>query len=412
MKDKVIKLKLGKILDFIIALSVIINSGTAISIVYLNISFFLLVLSFGILLYRYAKFIRLKNKKLTLLNFNVILILIGVILSSIINFSTPYIIPNIKFILLILSAFFIVKLYDKDILINFFIKYMFYICLISLIFYTISIISPQIIKSFPIITNINDVDYYSIGIYNAATYSLARNMGIFWEPSLFASFICFATLLEIHYTNKISIFRIVLFIVSLLTSQSTGGYLCYIIILATIPIKSRIKTFSEFKGMCILITCILLIMNWDSILYYLYTLNPLVFSKLVQKDHSISYFARTSCPEVNLMIFKSHFLFGAGIGNTGNIFYKITRGVVSQTSTTTYSMAVFGLIGLALPMSFVYKVLFHNKKGVILKIFIILVVFIIINKESHFNFLLTYILFFLFLEKNMQVIEQKELCLK
>lgn len=38
--DKVIKFKPSKMLDIIIVLSAIINSGTAISVVYLNISFF------------------------------------------------------------------------------------------------------------------------------------------------------------------------------------------------------------------------------------------------------------------------------------------------------------------------------------------------------------------------------------
>jgi len=276
-----------------------------------------------------------------------------------------------------------------------------FIVTVSLIFYALfSYFNFPI--NLPVFKNINEVEYYNgiiffiIKGFNGSTILMenARNVGAFWEPGVFSTFIIFALIFEIAIKERISKFNILIFSLGLISTFSTSGYLMFVLLLFLFLQKKLkgIKAGIFFTISIGLFTVAFL--NILNIVKYLYNFMPVLFGKFLQESASVS--ERLEAPLSNWHIFLQSPLFGSGLGKVDYLFTSMTNA--SQTSTSTYYLAAFGIFGISYIYFFVHGVLKYNPISIYARMIILLIILLQINKESHFLFSATYIIMFYFLK--------------
>lgn len=134
---------------------------------------------------------------------------------------------------------------------------MFYLSLISLLFWLILLISPELLESIVrtfafskphsedgnVLANmiVYTLSNYDYGITEFNISFLLRNPGFAWEPGAFASMICLAIFCNILRTNfKLTNNKaLIVFLITLLSTQSTTGLSVFVIIIVVWLFSSR-----------------------------------------------------------------------------------------------------------------------------------------------------------------------------
>ncbi|MFC2152000.1 O-antigen ligase family protein [Bacteroidota bacterium] len=274
-----------------------------------------------------------------------------------------------------------------------------FIVFISLIAY-ILINFVKIPINLPTFVNVNGVEYYNGLIFFAIkrfaaypTPQMHRNIGCFWEPGLFATLNTIALIFEVLYKNKISFYNVIIMFLAMITTKSTFGY----IMIAFVIVVYLSRNINSSKGsigfIILLISVILLLINLNNILEILYSKWPIVFSKIADKTSSS---VRLEAPITNLKVFLKNPLFGAGFGKADNLFYSFNK--IAQTSTSTYFLAAFGLFGISHSLFFIYGIMMQKKLNILNRLTLLMIFFIILNKEPHIFNTAIFIIMFYFLK--------------
>lgn len=232
---------------------------------------------------------------------------------------------------LIISCIFI-NYINFELFKKYYINLVFVLSIISLICFFIFVIRPDIIlNNIPSITYWNHVTKY-IGVYNFSNniYTI-RNFGPFHEAGMWAVFVDVALLLQFQknknnkFSDKLKIF---IFIITIITTFSTTGFIvCIIILFNKLLLKPNAKTIF----ICILCISFLIIseMNFG-----------IISNKL--DDNNISYSERMS--EFGLFVknFGNSPILGVGYQNNSHIssteLENATNGILSI-------FLQFGLLG-------------------------------------------------------------------
>lgn len=222
---------------FIVFMILMVNNGNTL----LEGNFVLLI---------YALFLLTKSKILESNLLNKMLgscaILVLFLFATTITFNK---LPPIFFVgrnlLYIIIAFSILHIYKHHVLILYE-KIMFYLVILSLIFFTIQIVNYNalfsVVKYFHDIINYKPTDYMlSISYYaNMFVYTInsppgdllsQRNCGFLFEPGFFAIFISIAIIINLLKNNLKLTGRFYIYIIALVSTQSTTGYLALVLIL-------------------------------------------------------------------------------------------------------------------------------------------------------------------------------------
>ena len=377
----------------LLAALIVTTSGYALSSVPGNIYYFLLVLP--IVLFLLKKKESLLETPLNIYISSYLIFCILTIISFAIYRDISSIPKNIKFLITITFAFYFTYHISFQTFLKYFVLSMKVIVIVSLIGYLlINVINIPI--NLPKVVNVNGVEYYNAIIYFAPSkgFAIDRNIGCFWEPGVFSTFIIIALIFEIALKKRTSVRNVIIFIVGLLSTQSTSGYL---MILFLFILKLSLK-HKGFKGLINYTVLILLgalaYLNFNSFATFLYSINPKVFSKLFSE--SSNFTSRIESSLTNLEIFFKHPVLGAGIGNADTLFQSASGA--AQTSTSTYFLAIFGIFGILYTLFFVYGILSFKSLNIFSRITILIVILFQINKEPHFFFTSTYIIMFYFLK--------------
>lgn len=99
--------------------------------------------------------------------------------------------------------------------------------------------------------------------------------------------------------------------------------------------------------------------------------------------------SRIQAIKYNLEVFSTSPVFGVGIQEAIN---KIKY--VADTSTSTYLLSIFGIFGGMYTLYWIIGILNIKNKNFIVRIFLLLIVLLILNKEPHQNILLTWCFMF------------------
>lgn len=249
----------------------------------------------------------------------------------------------------------------------------------------------------PEFTNINGVQYksgYLFFVYN--NHMAFRNMGAFWEPGIFATYITFAALILVKFRDvkyRKTIFA--LFFLALITTISTAAFL-FMALIAAFYVTDKFKGALSQLLLCYagILVFLLLVLWIDSIKEALVMLFPQVFSKLTNSD-SASVSERLSSPENNIKLFLQSPFFGHGMTDSLTKYMQLTKA--AQTSTSTYFLSAFGAAGIFYSIAWLVGV-FKLNQPLMIKVLLLIFVISFLNKEPHYFFTITYIALFYLLK--------------
>ena len=382
-----------KRLYFIIFL-ILLVSGSSISIVnedVFYISYFLLLV-----------FLLLNKKKIFLIKLKYFfLILIPVIFFWFIHGSqqTP---SYFRFFLLIYIAYLVYLNYELNIVAKHFIKLLYFLAVISLFHFFISLLIP-INEFLPQISTDQGIKYYYTGLSGLLVHTPYRNCSIFWEPGIFSTYLIIALLINSKILkNKLFGYINIIFIVALITTLSTFGLIMMVFTLfflfldkSTINYKNKLhKYLTNFLALFFLF---LMFQNYNTLILYLIELNPEIFYKLDLETDSISSGTRLFAPLFDFQMFQTSPIFGVGISQYYLLWDELSNDPKSiynvGTSTLTYYLASFGLSFVFFFLYLIKKMLTFKSLNILFSYFLVFLTLIILFKEPHQNFLFCYIAF-------------------
>ena len=199
------------------------------------------------------------------------------------------------------------------------------VCIFSLIGYIIMILNNGILPTPFITINTYDRGFYNLGFAISPNYTRQiRNWSFFREPGVFQIYVIIALFFHLTYTNKFSILKILIYIVTVFTTLSTTGYIALIGIFAIIILRNN--TFTKKKKM-LLICLIVIIISYIAI----YT-NLLSFDVNYQRQSVLGKFydlqrgttiSRIGSFYGNIQLFLKSPLFGIGLGGIDRDFLTI-----------------------------------------------------------------------------------------
>ena len=229
-------------ISYIVIYILILTSGHVLSVsgnnnLYIICFIILLFLTFFKTFFANAGLVRFDNYDKTALLLFSGMIVIDFIADLIFGFGFSY---SIKFTIVLLLGFLITHFFTFSSFKSYFVNSMTILSLIALVGYAIGL-TKGFVYSLPTFENINDVSYYDGGLFFALnSYSRGRNIGVFWEPGIFAIMITLALFFEIFDSKKTNTLKLVIFALSLLTTYSTTGYFLFtLILLAYVYTKKR-----------------------------------------------------------------------------------------------------------------------------------------------------------------------------
>ena len=244
----------------------------------------------------------------------------------------------------------------------------------------------------PTFTNVNGYPYKgAIVFFLYDNFLIFRNIGPFWEPGIFATYLTMALIISISIVHKKKLLIWSIFVVGLISTFSTASILFLIMIPAywmSLLSKDRLKTgLVLLSGFSLMVAVYL---NLSFLLNTLFEIVPFQFAKFAAED-SISLDARLFSPATNLEIFFEKPFLGHGFdGHMSKYWVNISS---SQTSTSTAFLAVMGIPGIFYSLIWLVgfaKLNIPFASKTILFVFI----FSALNKEPHTFFTITYICLF------------------
>lgn len=142
------------------------------------------------------------------------------IVSLIIRFSIPY------FIIKILGAKFLYH----------YIRVLYFLSIISLILFIPTLLSYQLfelLSNFVQTLSVESYDWKGSVIFYTIIYGVVRNAGPFWEPGAFCCFLILGLIFNIIVFKKLNTKYSVIFILSIISTFSSAGYITLIFVLSS-----------------------------------------------------------------------------------------------------------------------------------------------------------------------------------
>jgi hypothetical protein len=241
-------------------------------------------------------------------------------------------------------------------------KVMRVLAIASLIGFALFISFNTVLDLFPLILNFSHMEFYNLFLTVVPKYSggFARNFGIFREPGVFQMFLIIGILFQMFVLKKPDTKVQILYIVALITTFSTTGYIALIFIGALYLIK-RNNFKEEKKSKTIIIICLVLIFTYLSLFTdFIYKEEyGSVFGKLTNSNSS-TVGARVASVVVNLKLFLNSPIWGLGVTNVDTQFAPLAQSIlgvytIHNTNTVFWQLAAYGAIFTLLWMYGIYK---------------------------------------------------------
>lgn len=360
------------LINYFITLLILLSGSVFFSLRYPKESRVLLITSVFILLilkFFYGE-IRFNYKNL----FKCLIFISLITLNFFINSLNGVILNRLLMLLLIILCIFILSDFiDRNMFILSYINIMKYLCILSLVVYLTSKFIPR--EVFPFFREeLLGTDIFKYTFYHSWGWGIGttRNSGIFWEPGAFQCFINLALIFELFGERK-SKFNIILFIITILTTQSTSGY----IIMAINLLYSMLTLKVKFKSKINIILLSIFIVTVVS-----YLANSKIITDKFQ-DGNTSYNLRTNDLIGSINIISKYPLTGVGYVSQLRIFEENVNYIEKNSNGLLIFIMEFGLIIFSVYTVFLYygiknKIIYRSRYDII---FFILMLFIMFNSE-------------------------------
>ncbi len=268
-----------------------------------------------------------------------------------------------------------------------YIKIMKFLCCVSLVGFVVYLLVPRL-NGFMTTTNMAGNSFSNLIIYvNSA--KVTRNMGMFWEPGAFQTFISIALLFEL-LGEKPNTRNIIIFSSCIITTFSTTGYmsLALAFLIAMLNGKNSDKKSRAVIIVCVAIALLAIYMNSD---FFFSTSNSSVFGKIItffNRDYGNNQRITSATVRYNAIFksieafFKSP-VYGWGYKGLNELLYNYTLGM--NTCTFANWFAVYGtLFGVIMTFGYI-KLSSRIANNKLQAIMIIVFFFIITMSENYVN---------------------------
>jgi len=277
-------------------------------------------------------------------------------------FTSQNFIPTIliAFMLRIYFAYFVIKILGGN-FIDYFVKMIFFFTVVSLIVYVPllfyknfeGLLTTYVTPIFYKITYLKDSQHFILFTMNTDSKSgFPRNPGPFWEAGGFGIFLNLALLCNLIKAKKIFDKKNIIFLLAIITTQSTGSYLTTFFILISFLAYSRRISY------LIIFIPLLLYVGYVS-----YNELPFLQDKLgveigfaFENDYRQSPHTRLVSARIDFDDFMAHPLTGKGryekVSTDVNEFHSSEE---YRNNGTTLLLAQFGLIGFLLYSFYLLK---------------------------------------------------------
>lgn len=289
--------------------------------------------------------------------------------------NNDYSLNNIYEVIQLSLAFLLVMFINRDDFERALYNCVLVLCSFSLFSYVLTYFFPSIIRVFPTVENTANLTFHFLGLSVVPnTYlssSIVRNFGIFREPGVFVCFIGIAYALG-KKNNLISLFAIIVFSLTLITTLSTTGYVVLLLLFLTFIIEK--KSLSLFFLSIILVGLFVLILKLNT---NLLDIDGPVFAKFLW--HTSSYNARFGSISQNIELIKLHPIFGAG-WEESKAFFLSSYLSTHNTNTYLFFFSCYGFfVGTAYTLGLIKSFIIKNEY--ILSILLLLIVFVALSGE-------------------------------
>lgn len=262
---------------------------------------------------------------------------------------------------------------------------MYYLSVISLVVLLAYFLVPAFFEFFPVVTNYADVEFYNLYVCAVLKTEGVRNTGIFREPGVYAIYLIVAIIIELF--NPRSYRYLLVYIITLLTTLSTAGYILIFPVFAVKMLQLNKKKWFLYMSFfsVVIVALAFLLPSFDNI----------VVNKLDQNSYEyISTLSRISSVTVPLSIFCDHPFCGVGLNNFSILYslYSVAQyGIVfkadgQSTNTILNIAAIYGLFYALFVLFLLYKFAsrFSRLKMIRIVLFIVLVL-LSCNEELRFS---------------------------
>lgn len=398
IRNKKIVIRKSLLIALFWAIFVYLFSGSPYTTINTDLSMLTVLIAFAILPIMLF-FRREKNGKLLL----ALLLISIMILISMISHSEFYSRAYWRLLAVVIIVSYLIEKYGFRNIVKVYLDIMFFVSIISLIGYLL-LNFTSLLNNLPSVTNINGVEYGVGIIFNYIKALPERNCGIFWEPGIFASYLALAIAFEsIINSNSISWFRVLVFVVSIITTTSSAGYVLLIFSLGIVLLRgSKLSGYKKLLAIIVVIAIAIVAFNIDNIILNTSLAQNKYLIKLTSDRMNQS--SRITSIYHNLSIFRKRVLFGAGINSVLN-----QMSSWADISTSTYMLSIFGVMGSLYTLFIIYGIFSQKNINIFVKLFFFFILISIVNKEPHINIMFTWIIILGMLsDKNAICIKKKD----
>jgi hypothetical protein len=325
--------------------------------------------------------------------FFALLFLISIVISFFANRTYGHFFSYLGPAMYVIAGYLFVSCYSFDEFVHLFTKFFPVLCFISLLFF----IPVQIVGLIPecfIDYSGKAARYSLLFIDGFLEYYQGKNQGIFWEPGINASFLLLGLLLEcVFKKEKVNKVAVAIELIALLTSKSLAGYLLLIPVILIIWCKKKPSKAITIVTYILLALSVLAIVFYSKISGFIAVILPAISEK------GISLSTRLYSLIVDLKIWVQYPIFGTGPEHFYVLFPQLVASTYSDVldasvSTTGFYIVVFGLIGWVIFLLYLVGVLGLKNEPWVVRIGLLFVSFLILNKEPHISDITSWVLFF------------------
>lgn len=400
MKEEKLRRYILPLLYIFVFFSVLFNSGHVLSTLDSNLHLYLVLFtSFTLFIFVFNS--RIIRSKLFFSSSFLLIVMVSYVMSFIVNFSPENAFSFMTPVSMMLFSFSIVSFVRIKNMAKYLVYSMVIVTIVSVLG-RIIVFEFGILDLFPILTSKNGIEYHNLSLFyiiKGSQDEMSRNLGFFWEPGIYATFLLVAILVNnfIHHSKFTKFVFFSILVIGVVSTKSTAGYMLLVLVFLIMLSFSK-KGYFLLSISLITFLFLMTFLWWEEVAEFLLLLDYNTFSKVIEL--SVSSSTRLNAPLLNMQIFLEKPFFGYGFHGANLRFQQEMQlfSVFAQTSTSTYYLAATGFLGLLYSYAWVYSIFKLKKINLYSRLLILLFVLLVINKEPHAYNLLTYIILFYLLE--------------
>lgn len=382
----------------VILLIAMLTSGYALTTTKYSVAIYLCCLvgvSILVVMLAARKF-EVKARKFQVALFLLLVLLLPAVAGVIINPSQNNFFGLSKFFLALTFGAVLFLLFDFRVLQVLFSNAVLVICIVSLPCYMLANMTG-FLDLLPVVNNVNDVGYrFALIFLSFDGFLQYRNIGVFWEPGIFATMIFSALLADLYSKGKMSALRVAIFLVALVTTFSGAGVILLFLYISLVSFYSPKQQSSRLWRQVAPVVAIAVAVFGSGLYVASFQPEALAYlerlaGKVISPEETQS--ARFLSPIIGFQVFLDRPVFGWGFASAIDE-YRLLSDDIALTSTSAYLMSAIGVSGVLFTLLPILGVASQRSLNFPTRSLLIFSYLFVINKEPHTYFTVTHALAF------------------